>query len=234
MAVLKRISITPATRQTSAYLVKILYMGQFSRHTIAEYLPEIKGICASVEVEMSKHDLDGLSEIQPLPAIEQYGRSKIVYAMMLIHEWLNDSNFTTRHFYLQKKDKSAKWTDMLAILNTKILEYQNDAPVIILSLSRNGRITRTVDGTILEHDFESEGLKKEILYTLYEHDGYMQTREIQKRIRSKSTESVSKTIAAINTVLRSKLQLPKEHDVIESKRGSGYRLNTLYNIVIVN
>jgi hypothetical protein len=154
--------------------------------------------------------------------------------MMLAHEWLNGSDFTTRHFYLQKKDKSAKWADMIAILNAKILEYQNDTPVIVLSVSRSGRITRTIDGTVLEHEFESDGFKKDILFMLHEHDGYMPTREIQKRLGSKSAESVSKTIAAINTVLRIKLQLPKKQDVIESKRASGYRLNPLYNIVIIN
>ena len=209
-------------------------MNQFSRHAIAEYLPEIKGICAAIEVELSKHDLDGLTQLQPLPAIEQYGRSKIVYAMMLVHEWLKDSAFTASHFHLQKKDKSAKWADMIAILNAKILEYQNDIPVVILSLSRSGRIARTIDGTVFEHEFESGGFKKDILFMLHEHDGYVQTQDIQKRLGSKSTAAVSKTIAAINAVLRAKLQLPKKQDVIESKRGSGYRLNPLYNVVITN
>ncbi len=212
----------------------MLYMSQFSRHTIAEYMPEIKGICASIEVELSKHDLDGLTQLQPLPAIEQYGRSKIVYAMMLVHEWLNGSAFTTHHVYLQKKDKSAKWADMIAILNAKILEYQNDTPVIVLSVSRSGRITRTIDGTVMEHEFESDGFKKDILFMLHEHDGYMPTEDIRKRLGSKSAAAVSKTIAAVNSVLRTRLQLPKKQDVIESKRGSGYRLNPLYNIVIVN
>ena len=209
-------------------------MSQFSRHAIAEYLPEIKGICAAIEVEMAKYDLDGLLQLQPLSAIEQYGRSKIVYTMMLINEWLKDTPFKTHIYFLQKKDKNTKWADMLKILNAKILEYQNDVPVIVLTLSRTGRITRSVDGTTLEHDFESDGFKKDILFMLHEHDGYVPTLDIQKRLGSKSTESVSKTIAAVNAVLRVKLQLPKKQDMIESKRGSGYRLNPMYNIVITN
>ncbi len=209
-------------------------MSQFSRHTIAEYLPEIKGICASIEVEMAKHDLDRLPQLQPLPAMEQYGRSKIVYALMLIHEWLEGSAFTTTHFHLQKKDTNAKWADMLQILNAKILEHQNDVPVIVLTLSRSGRITRTVDGATFEHDFKSDGFKKDILFMLDENDGYVQTRDIQKRLGSKSAASVPKTTAAINTALRTKLKLPKKQDVIESKRVSGYRLNPLYNIIITN
>lgn len=209
-------------------------MGQFSRHTIAEYLPEIKGICAAIEVEMARHGLDDITQLQPLPAIEQYGRSKIIYAMMLINEWLKGSSFKTHVYFLQKSDKDVKWVDMLEILNAKILEYQNDVPVIVLTLSHSGRITRTIDGATFEHDFESDGFKKDILFMLHEYDGYIQTRDIQKRLGSKSTESVSKTIAAINTVLRAKLQFPKKQDVIESKRGSGYRLNPLYNIVTAN
>lgn len=209
-------------------------MSQFSRHTVAEYLSEIKGICASLEVEMVKHDLDGLLQLQPLPAIEQYGRSKIVYAMMLVGEWLKDTPFSTHSTYLKKNDKGARWTDMLKILNAKILEYQNDVPVIVLTLSRSGRIIRTVDSSTFEHDFESDGFKKEILFMLLENEGYVQTKDLKQRIGSKSIESVAKTIAAINNILRAKLQLPAKEKVIESKRASGYRLNPLYNIVTTN
>lgn len=116
----------------------------------------------------------------------------------------------------------------------KILEYQNDVPVIVLTLSRNGRITRSVDGTTFEHDFESDGFKKEILFMLLENNDHVPTSEIKRRTGSKSIESVSKTIAAINTILKIKLQLPTKGKVIESKRASGYRLNPLYNIVIAN
>lgn len=209
-------------------------MGQFSRYTIAEYLPEIKGICACIEVEMAKQDLDNLLQLQPFPAIEQYGRSKIVYAMMLINEWLEGSSFKSHVFFLQKIDRNAKWADMLKILNAKILEYQNDVPVTVLTLSRSGHITRTVGSTTLEHDFGSDGFKKEILFMLLENSGYVPTNEIKQRTGSKSVESISKTIAAINTVLKAKLQLPAKEKVIESKRGSGYRLNPLCNIVVAN
>ncbi len=209
-------------------------MSQFSRHTITEYLPEIKGICASIEVEMARHDLDKLTQLQPFPAIEQYGRSKIVYAMMLVGDWLKDTPFGTHFVYLKKSDKNAKWADMLKILNAKILEYQNDVPIIVLSLSRSGRITRAVDSNTCEHNFESDGFKKEILFALIESNGYIPTSEIKQRIGSKSTESVSKTIAAINTILKTKLQLPIREKVLESKRASGYRVNPLYNVVITN
>lgn len=91
---------------------------------------------------------------------------------------------------------------MLKILNAKILEYQNDVPIIVLTLSRSGRITRALDDNTFEHDFESDGFKKEILFALIENDGYVPTKEIKQRIGSKSTGSVSKTIASINTVLK--------------------------------
>ena len=209
-------------------------MNQLSRHTIAEYLPEIKGICASIEVEMAKHDLDSLTELRPFPAIEQYGQSKVIYAMMLVNEWLKGTPFKTHAYFLQKTNRDAKWADMLNVLKAKVLEYQNDVPMFVLSLSRSGRITRTVDGTVLDHDFESEGFKKEILMALLENDGYVSTNELKRRTGSKSIESVSKTIAAINNVLKTKLQLPPKAKVIESKRGSGYRLNSLYNTVLTN
>lgn len=203
-----------------------------SRHTIDEYLPEIKGICAGIEVELTRHDLDHLLELQPLPALEQYGRLKINYAMMLLNVWLNDTAFTTKHSFFQKNDVTAKWSDMLQIINGKIHEHQNDVPVIALHLYRNGRIRRTVDDSTLEHNFEDDGFKKGILFALFERDDYLKTADLKRHLGSKSSESVSKMIAAINDTLKEKLQLPKNKKLIESKRGSGYRLNALYNIVV--
>lgn len=204
----------------------------FSRHTIDEYLPEIKGICAGIEVELTRHDLDHLLELQPLPALKQYGRLKINYAMMLLNVWLNDTAFNTKHSFFQKNDVTAKWSDMLEIINGKIHEYQNDVPVIALHLYRNGRIRRSVDDSILEHNFEDDGFKKGILFALWEQGDYVKTADLKRHLGSKSSESVSKMIGSINDILKEKLQLPKNQKLIESKRGSGYRLNALYNIVV--
>lgn len=204
----------------------------FSRHTIDEYLPEIKGICAGLEVEMARHNLNHLLEIQPLPALEQYGRSKITYAMMLLNSWLEGTAFTAHHTFLQKKDATAKWADMLNIINEKILEHRNGVSLITLHLFSSGRIRRTVDDSTLEHNFQDDGFKKEILLALMESRDYTKTKTLQKRLRSKSVASVSKIIASINSALEENLQLPKNQKLIENKRVSGYRLNALYNIVL--
>ena len=114
------------------------------------------------------------------------------------------------------------------------MEFHNGAPLIVLGLSRNGRITRQVADQILDHEFEEDGLKPSILRLLVAQEDYVSPEEIKKIIKSKSKESVSKTIGSMNAKLRAKLQLPKNQSVIDSKRGKGYRINPFYNLVLTD
>lgn len=207
-------------------------MGQLSRNAVAEYLPVVKSIRASIEVEMAHTDLDKISILRLPQTHKQYGDSTTAYALMLIGGWLTDTQFTTNLSMIHKKTKEAKWVDLLAILNKHILEYENEAPIIPLALYRSGRIVRTIDEITLDHNFESDGIKKGIVLVLNEHRGYVGSDVLKQRTGSKSIQSVAKMIATINRVLRAKLQLHKDNDFIESKRGSGYRLNSIYNVVV--
>lgn len=205
---------------------------QFTRYTIFEYLTEIKAIFASIEIELATYDLDHLSEIRPLPAFEQYGKLKIGYAMMLVNKWLEGTEFSTQHGFFWKKDKEVKWTDMLKVIDAKILEYYNGEPVIEITLTENGRIERTVNGRMFFHDFDGEQ-RPEIIRKLVDESDYYPTSELQKAIHSKSLDSTYKAINSINDVLRAKLYLPKNFDLIDSKRTDGQRINPIYNVILV-
>jgi DNA-binding response OmpR family regulator len=104
----------------------------------------------------------------------------------------------------------------------------------VLGLSRNGRIARQVADQILDHEFEEGGLKPAILRLLVGQEDYVPPEEIKKIIKSKSKESVSKTIGSMNAKLRTKLQLPENQPAIDSKRGKGYRINPFYNLVLTD
>lgn len=204
---------------------------ELSRHTVYEYLPEIRGIAAGIEIELAKQDLDHLTELYNIPAREQYGPHKMTYAMMLLGEWLKDTSFETRGGIFHKTNKEAQWKKMLAIINAKILDYHNAEPIIEITLSTTNQVARNVTGHIFTHDFDGE-LKPEILRLLAEYKDYTQTDALTNYLKS-TTESVYKTINAINSILRKQLQLPLNKNLIDGKRKFGYRINPCYNIVLV-
>jgi surfactin synthase thioesterase subunit len=149
--------------------------------------------------------------------------------------WLEGTSFEIRsHGYFAKKNAKAKWSQLVQILYAKLLEFHNGAPLIVLGLSRSGRIARQVADQILDHEFEEDGLKPTILRLLIGQEDYVPTKEIKKHVESRSKESVSKTIGSVNSMLRTKLQLPKNQSVIDSKRGQGYRINPFYNLVLTD
>jgi hypothetical protein len=164
---------------------------------------------------------------------QDYGSSRMAHTMKLLNVWLQGSDFKADYFHFTKINPEAKWSDMLKIIESKIFEYANDTPVITLVLSSSGRITREINGLVLTHDFTAEKLKSQILAWLPDDGSYLKTERLKSFVGSKSAMSVSKMIGAINTVTTSKLQLPKQHPLIESKRISGYRINPIYNLVRV-
>lgn len=164
---------------------------------------------------------------------KEFGSSRLRYATMLIGIWLQGTKFVERGFAFFREDDTAKWSEMINVIHAKILEYHNDVPLIALTLSSSGRMTREVNGSVLTHDFEGDSLRIGMLKLLPNDGEYIKTELIRSIIESKSAASVSKMVEATNAISSKKLQLPKGRDLIESKRGLGYRINPIYNLVIV-
>lgn len=207
-------------------------MAEFSRITVIEYLPVIKAIFASFEVQ-DKH-FKGNKDAQRLSVNyleKEYGMSKLGHAMRLIGIWLEGSNFKVEMFHFIKMNPDAEWSEMLAIIEAKIMEYSNDVPIIVLTLSSSGRITREVNGSVFTLDFGSDKFKARILQWLPDNSAYIKVHQLTGFIESTSDSSVRKLIGQINDSAQSKLQLPKEKSLIEGKHGSGYRINPIYNLV---
>lgn len=201
-----------------------------SRITVTEYIPVIRAIFGFLEVTAVRYpDLDQKDRIRVM--FFENDPAKIMYAMSLINVWLKGSKFRAESIVFTKTDPKAKWSEMMSILRAKIAEHYNDSAVIALALSRSGRVTREIGGLTFTHDFEGDGLKVDIIRTLRDEGGFVRTSGIQHLVGSKSVESISKTIAAINVTLAVALQLPQDKKLIESKRGSGYRINLVYNLV---
>lgn len=210
---------------------------KFTRPTTNHFLPMIQKILAMLEVEVVRYpELDKKNEIMVMhQETDPAGQRQITYSLMLMATWLEGTPFEIRsHGYFAKKNVKAKWSQLVQILYAKLLEFHNGAPLIVLGLSHSGRIARQVADQILDHEFEEDGLKPAILRLLVGQEDYVPPEEIKKIIKSKSKESVSKTIGSVNATLRTKLQLPENQSVIGNKRGRGYRINPFYNLVLTD
>ncbi len=205
----------------------------FARRTIKEYLPVIEAIYASLDVSYQTHtvDIEKRDSLRFVHLERDFGTGKLLHAGNIISVWLRSSRFKVEGLNFHKIDKEAKWADFFKILDTQIVEYQNGAAIIQLTISSAGRTVREISGKELVHDFADEGMKKEIIFNLLDRRGFMQNLEIQNIVGSKSKESVAKIIGKINSSLGSALQLPPKQHIIESKRGSGYRINPIYNVI---
>ncbi len=204
-----------------------------SKEAVEHYLTVAKAIYGSFEVSYITHpDQDKINELRVTYLEDEFGLPKLMGVMKLIGIWLHGSKFKANALHFSK-EPDAKWPEMMEIIHENILKYQNETPIIVLTLSPSGRMTREIGSARFEHDFEEDGNKLKIIHTLIEHEGYVATKTIQHMIKSKSTASVEKTVAGINTAIRKSLSLPKERSLIDSKRRSGYRIDPIYNIVLL-
>jgi hypothetical protein len=208
----------------------------YSARTIREHLPTLNSIYACFELDVQRYpQLDDQEYLRVIQLEEEYNLPKLGYAMAVLDNWLQGSDFgVQRHFFVYKKD-GAHWDDFLKIFDAKMLEYQNERPIIVLTLSKSGRITRNMEGTLFHHDFE-KGQKLLLLQYLVaqEDSNYVPTGEIQKVVGAKTTAVASKAVESIRTILELKLKLPPTKPIIDNKRGSGYRLDPMYNVVFVD
>jgi hypothetical protein len=208
---------------------------QLTNRTIRHYLPIIQAIYASMEVSQLTYDIaDQKERLSFLFLEKEFDGSKLHHAINLIGVWLKGTKFKAFSSTIEKIDKKASWNELLEILDQKILEYGNDVAIIEIVLKSNGRITRQFGDQKLTHDFEDDGMKKNILINLASKADFSKTSHIQAVIGSMTSESTSKIIGRINSILENKLKLPKQCKFVESKQGSGYRINPIYNLLIVD
>lgn len=208
----------------------------YSARTVREHLDTLNSVYACFELDVQRYpQLEEHEYLRVIQLEKDYSLPKLGYAMGVLENWLQGTDFRVdRHFFVYKKE-GAHWEDFLKIFDAKMLEHQNNVPVIVLVLTSSGRITRNLEGVLLQHDFE-EGQKLTLLKYLAgrEDAKYVPTEEIQEVIGAKTTAVVNKAIDSVRTVLESKLKLPPNKVLIDNKRGSGYRLDPMYNVVLVD
>jgi len=204
-----------------------------SIQAVKEYLPALCTICASLEIELMKYhdELEKRNSFDVVYLRQKMGSQNLYEGMDVISILLNGTPYRVQELTFSRTDAIAKWWDMLQFLKGKIAECYNDAPVIELTLSNSGRITRSVGGVTLTHDFEGESSRLDFIRLLTDHVGYTATEELMKSLGFKTEKALSGAKKTVNDILQNKLQLPHGKELIDSKRNSGYRINPMYNIV---
>lgn len=216
----------------SIYLVICPYMpDSISRLSVRETLPALRKIFAEIEVGFTTVEDPEKCKDLFLKYVEDELGPSYTRGMDIITVWLRGSSFGANFARIWKLNPDAKWSELMSILNEKMNEYANEAPIIELHLSKAGLMTRNLNDTILECQFERNSMKMEILIALRDGE-YVQTETLRGLVGSDSTDSISKTIEKINNATRAKLQLPKSKRLIENDPGSGYYIEQTYNLVV--
>jgi len=191
-------------------------------------MPVLKAICASVEVGITANDLDGLDRLQLGHLEKEFGISKITHATNIINLWLQGSSFEATPYFLKKKNNEARWEEMLELLHSKMAN--TGVGVIEITLTTSGKISRDVGGQTLSHEFEKDRMRVSIIHHLSEATDFVSTNKLCELMESKNNKSILKTIPAINSALEV-LHLPQP--LIETKRGTGHRINPAYHLIVL-
>lgn len=205
---------------------------KFSRQTFALHMPVIRAIFSHIEVDVIQGEgLEKRKTLHVLGLEKEFGLLKLKRAMELITTWLEDTDFSVRSLEFLKSEDS-HWTSLLKILNDKIIEYGNDVPVIEISLTPNGVLMRQVPNEILTCEITEDGMKLKILEIILRNQGeFVSTKDICRWVESKNEDSVRKQIGQLNNLITSRLQLPANFSLLDSKPVSGYRIHPIYNLV---
>jgi len=208
---------------------------KLSKRTIEQYLPVLKAIYASFEVQIKTYDsLDKKDRLQFFYMEKEFSVSQLLHAGNILHLWLEGSDFDCEKLYFLKSNTNARWIDFIKIFDKKLDEYRDDPNIIEISLSADGVISRQINGKEFSHDFKNDGLKTQIIILLTNSSNYTTTTEIQRVTKSKNIKSLSEAIRRINELTEQKIKLPKNKNLIISKRGSGYKINPLYNVITID
>lgn len=202
-----------------------------SNDTIKEYLPEIKAILGTLEISAEQYGED-FNKVKSLYfGFLKYDSSRIYHALGVIGFWLKGTKFEVKNgnIYRINENKKAKWLELISILRTKIIELYNQEPIVEILINKSGKIIRDVGGYKFDHQLESDSMKLEIIKHLKNNPSGLDTEDLQKFVRSKSSQSIRQSIGQINSSLNEVLQLPIKQDFILNKP---YRINPVYNVVL--
>lgn len=127
-------------------------------------------------------------------------------------------------------------TDVLILrelrqLNAKkerMVQSQNSDVVIVYDTS-DISLNRIIDGKVYSYDISENGKRKKLLDLLLDKKGYIQTEDLRSLLECPTSPAVAKIVQTFNDYACNTLKL-KKLKLVDSKKGSGYRINPKIHI----
>jgi hypothetical protein len=110
----------------------------------------------------------------------------------------------------------------------KTIQSQNSDVVIVYETS-DVTLNRIIDGKVYSYDISENGKRKKLLDLLLNKKGYIQTEDLRSLLDCPTNQAVAKIVQTFNDYACNTLKL-KKLKLIDSKKGSGYRINPKIHI----
>lgn len=109
------------------------------------------------------------------------------------------------------------------------LTSQEDGSIIVYD-TKNGSLQRYIGGKCFPYDITENSKRKKLFETLLNRRGYVSTKELMIILSCPSSLAVAKIKQTFNNHASDALRLNKKTELIQGKKGSGYRINPKIHI----
>lgn len=127
-------------------------------------------------------------------------------------------------------------TDVLILRELRQLNAKKEktipsqsSDIVIVYETSDISLNRIIDGKFFSYDLSEGGKRKKLLDILLDKKVYVQTEELKNLLGCPTSQAVAKIVQTLNEYACNMLKL-KKIKLIDSKKGSGYRINPKIHI----
>lgn len=113
--------------------------------------------------------------------------------------------------------------------HNRLLTSQEDINVIVYD-TKNGSLQRYLGGKCFPCDITENSKRKKLFETLLSRGGYVSTKELMIILSCPSSLAVAKIKQTFNNHVADALRLDEKIELIQGRKGSGYRINPKIHI----
>ena len=149
------------------------------------------------------------------------------------NNYLEDKK-NTKDFLLSHKPTEVQILDELIKINKdSTIKNKKSDEIVIVYNTIDSTLNREIDNKIFSYDLSEDGKRRKLLDYLYNEKKYVKTDDLKKYLSSPTSSAVAKIVKGLNEYTKNTLRL-KNIKFIDSKKGSGYRINPKITIIREN
>lgn len=127
-------------------------------------------------------------------------------------------------------------TDVLILRELRQLNAKKEktipsqgSDIVVIYDTSDISLNRIIDGKVYSYDITESAKRKKLIDLLIDKKGYMQTEDLRTLLDCPTSQAVAKIVQTLNDYACNMLKL-KKIKLIDSKKGSGYRINPKIHI----